>query len=119
MLHLEVPIFIWAVLAVLLTAAAACIVLLLFTPKPPVWWADWILYFRRNGPGNGVCEVPAGWRCVRTAHHAGVCWCEKASSKSIFPPLCDRPPKGWWCSLQQGHAGPCPTRRVPWIVRWF
>lgn len=23
---------------------------------------------------------------------------------------CTRPPFGWWCSLEEGHDGPCPTR---------
>ena len=22
---------------------------------------------------------------------------------------CTRPPEGWWCSLYEGHDGPCPT----------
>lgn len=22
---------------------------------------------------------------------------------------CTRPPEGWWCSLDEGHDGPCPT----------
>ena len=22
---------------------------------------------------------------------------------------CTRPPEGWWCSLDAGHDGPCPT----------
>lgn len=22
---------------------------------------------------------------------------------------CTRPPEGWWCSLEEGHDGPCPT----------
>ena len=22
---------------------------------------------------------------------------------------CTRPPEGWWCSLEEGHEGPCPT----------
>ena len=24
---------------------------------------------------------------------------------------CTRPPTGWWCSREDGHDGPCPTRR--------
>lgn len=23
---------------------------------------------------------------------------------------CTRPPAGWWCSLDEGHEGPCPAR---------
>lgn len=23
---------------------------------------------------------------------------------------CTRPPAGWWCSREEGHEGPCPTR---------
>lgn len=25
---------------------------------------------------------------------------------------CDRPPAGWWCNLEEGHEGPCPTRQI-------
>lgn len=25
---------------------------------------------------------------------------------------CKRPPEGWWCSREEGHSGPCPTRPI-------
>jgi len=27
---------------------------------------------------------------------------------------CNLPPRGWWCSLEAGHDGPCPARPKWW-----
>lgn len=37
---------------------------------------------------------------------------------------CDRPPEGWFCTLDRGHDGPCPTHPVEKIdvdaeVNWL
>lgn len=29
---------------------------------------------------------------------------------------CSLPPSGWWCSLEEGHDGPCPTRSTQRFV---
>ena len=30
---------------------------------------------------------------------------------------CDLPPKGWYCTLEDGHDGPCPTHPCQWKLR--
>jgi hypothetical protein len=30
---------------------------------------------------------------------------------------CDKAPKGWKCTRDAGHAGPCAAVKVPWYVR--
>jgi hypothetical protein len=34
------------------------------------------------------------------------------SQRARVAKLCDRPPAGWWCNLERGHRGPCPTREI-------
>jgi len=35
--------------------------------------------------------------------------------------ICNKPPKGWWCSREPGHTGPCAARPRWWMrfLIWF
>lgn len=32
--------------------------------------------------------------------------------------FCERAPRGWWCSRDRGHDGPCAAHPCWWNLRW-